>query len=817
MSQSPSSTPTPGADPTAIQLFNRGIAALQRQEYTVAIATFTQLQAQFPTLTSYQLKAQMGLVKAYAAQGQHQDAIALCQRLRQSRHPKVQAWAKRVLPQLLADAGTRSGARQSNPSGFTPLSPQASAQQSTSTTQATDLSGFTPLSANADIKQPGEGHREPGTADGSDTPPRESAPETMATSQENPAEIPPDSLFHYQRLNQSSPSTPATPPTAETSAAAPASRFPQPVRRLSPQAQAGALNAVIWQLGLIQVATAVVCFWLLRWLVQGSLHSINWGIVKLSIRWPIYVAPIQAFYQDHSLSIAVIIGALILTSPWAIDGMLRWRWGLRSLPPRELRTYSPKALQLIQRVCQQRGWLRPELRLLPTDMPISFSYGWWPRYTRIVVSQGLLTQLSEEDLTALYAYEVSHVCHWDLPIISGLSLLLLLLHQGYWSLALWGNRRGSSSLRYLAACGAAAAYGLYWLLRKVGLPLSQLRSRRCDRTALTLTQDPDSHQRLLLYLAETSTTAIEQQGYLPPLMESLDLLMPISPAMILHLGSSARLHPWADLLTWDCQSPYRHWLSLNQPQPLLGERIQTMQQWAQYHGIAYDATLPSPKSAQAGQSPTAWSQLLWQGSPIVGMITGLGIAMGLWFIGGLVTPLGWPWLSWLYQDSSLIKAGLLLGLGIGILLRINRTFPDIIPSQALHSPALPSLLQSPSCLPLDSQPIYWQGTVLGAPGIASWLGQNLLFKTQTGLMHLHVLSTLGPIGNLLIPQTRPGDFVGHTLTISGWFRRGATARIDLDTVQANRKRQHISNPPLWSTLLSLVFCSWGLLILYTGQ
>jgi len=830
MSPSPSSAPTPDADPAAIQLFDRGIEALQRQDYPVAIASFTQLLAQFPHLTSYRLKAQMGLVRAYAAQGQLPAARDLCQQLQQSSHPKVQAWAKGVWSRLLADAETASRTQQSN-RDVTPLSPAQSASA-----QTTDLSGFTPLAPGPDMEPPADmpapqtstpapgSHDTPASEPTLAAPPnyhgretnttRAQAPEAMASDQAESTEISPDSLFHYQRLNQARP-RPATPPPPEVRPAA-ASASPRPRRRSQAQPR-GPLTAVIWQLALVQAATAVVFFWLLRWLLQGSLHTINWIIVKLSIRWPIYVGPIQVFYQDHSLLIAGLIGALIVSSPWAMDGLLGWRWGLRPLTPRELRTYSPKALQLIQQVCQQRGWLRPELRLLPTDMPISFSYGWWPRHARIVVSRGLLTQLSAEDLTTLYAYEVSHICHWDLPIISGLSLLLLGLHQGYWSLALWGNRQHSSGLRYLAALAAAGAYGLYWLLRQVGLPLSQQRSQRCDRSAITLSQNPSSHQHLLLYLAETSATAIEQQGYLHPLMESLDLLMPLSPTMVIHLGSTAKLHPWADLLRWDCQSPYRHWLSLNQPHPLLGNRMQAIQQWARDHDIAHDAILPSPQSLATAQATAAWSQLLWQGSPVVGLITGLAIAMGLWFIGGLVTPLNWPWLSWLYQDSSLVKAGLLLGLGIGILLRINRMFPDITPRQALDSPALPSLLQSPDRLPLESQPIYWQGTLLAPPGIASWLGQNLLLKTQTGLMPLHALSTLGPVGNLLTPQARPEHFIGHSLTVSGWFRRGATAWVDLDTIQVNQKRWQISNHPLWSTLLSLGVCSWGLLILYTGQ
>ncbi|NEP16809.1 MAG: outer membrane protein assembly factor BamD [Leptolyngbya sp. SIO4C1] len=121
------------------QQLQRGVRALKRKDYTGAIATFESLcRAHLPK--SYQTKAQMGLVRAYAAQQQWSKALALCQPLTQSTSRQVQDWARQKQQELLqaktsaVSSAAKPTAKITDSSGFQPIEPPPA-----------DPSGFQPI------------------------------------------------------------------------------------------------------------------------------------------------------------------------------------------------------------------------------------------------------------------------------------------------------------------------------------------------------------------------------------------------------------------------------------------------------------------------------------------------------------------------------------------------------------------------------------------------------------------------------------------------------------------------------------------------
>ena len=537
------------------------------------------------------------------------------------------------------------------------------------------------------------------------------------------------------------------------------------------------------------------------------------------IRWPINLQPIQLLYKDPTWTLIILLVSLVLLSPWIFDLLLKFCYQLQPFSTRSLTPYSPEAVRLLRRVCQQRGWLLPQLKLLPVQAPLCFTYGCLPRYARIVVSQGLLEQLTEDEIATLYAYELGHLARgWDWPLMSGLGVLLQLLHLGYWQAAVWGDRQTRPILKNLAAFSSTVCYSLYWLIRKVGLWLSRLRTYYSDRTAVELTGNPNGLTRALLKIAIGSTQSIQQQGYTSPLIESIDLLTPLGHQTSLHLGGAIAQPEKA--LAWDLQNPYRHWLTFNNAHPLMGDRIHLINLYAKYWGLDTELdleALPPARLTIRFQSlrefSRYWQPLLLQGSPFFGVPAGWAVAMLVWGFGIFVIWMNWWRLDWLYQDPSIVKGFLWTGVGIGVMVRINPFFPDLKPSTWQTNPNLRKLLSNAQAMPTDSLGIKTQGKLLGRSGIANWLGQDLMLQTRSDLIKLHFLSRFGPLGNLLTKQTRPAELVGHTLQMIGWFRRGATAWIDVDEFQAPGNKVIRSNHPVWSLLLSLMACLWGIYVI----
>ncbi|HEY9736897.1 MAG TPA: M48 family metalloprotease, partial [Trichocoleus sp.] len=696
--QPPASSPSSGATPK--ELLQRGSQAVQQQDYAGAIAAFEALRhPQVPA--SYQVKAQIGLIRVYTRLGDGAAAATLCRPLTNHPNPQVKSWAQSTLSTLTRNstpataeppvaspstvsADSAGAPRQSDRSGFMPLAPASSEAPSPQTPSA-------PVSYKLQPGIPAATPSQPTASPADQSGERLSTQFGKSSIQDELAQGEPTvtaSLFHYQRLNQSghlplrsadidpAPLSPAVSTSVETSPPdnlAANDGEPLPPHPLPFQAPAPLPPLKLW---IALGTTAVSLFWLIYWLVgftQGLIEALSLRLYRLTPA----LRPVN-FDSHYSVAIGVGLVALLLASPWVMDFLLRYLYRQKVLLPRQLKIDAPDTVRTLRQMCQQKGWPLPELRLLPDQAPLCFSYGWWPSNMRIVVSQGLLEQFEDAELASLYAYEMGHLQHWEMPLMSGLGTLLFLVHQGYWQSAQWGDRQRIALLRALAGLLASLCYGLFWLLRKAGLWLSRLRSQYCDRTAVTLTQNPTVHAQCLLKLTHSLASHIEQKGYTSPLLESLDLLTPLSQQIALSPGSCLTPSNLTAITAWDRQNPYRRWLLWNLPHPLLGERLLVLERSGAGLGLLSAADAKAGIRISGGtQGRSYLPVLLAQGTPVVGLLIGLALAMLLWFLGGVMEAFdGWL-LSWLYQDVSVLKGITLLGLGIGLMLPINRLYPEI--------------------------------------------------------------------------------------------------------------------------------------------
>lgn len=304
---------------------------------------------------------------------------------------------------------------------------------------------------------------------------------------------------------------------------------------------------------------------------------------------------------------------------------------------------------------------------------------------------------------------------------------------------------------------------------------------------------------------------------------------PGTPLLAAPLQSDRRLDTWLTYLHWDCLNPQRHWLSLNQAQPPLGDRIARLNGYGQ--GWKLDPTFPLPAPTAPLAPPIdrwwhqlrrpqsryklpqiqrelyhlwqGWQRLLTQGSPFGGLALGLVGGLLLWFLGALLTLMGFWQFAWLFGELSLLSATLPLGVCGGILLRNNRFFPDF-PRRILTTASdFQWLLVDVERLPYESIAVRWRGKVVGRSGLANSLGQDLWLETPLGLIKLHHTTPFGPLG-LLHPRHQPQHWVGTTVVVQGWLRRGNTVWIDVDLVRTEAGRMVQGYHPQWLLGVAIV-------------
>lgn len=585
---------------------------------------------------------------------------------------------------------------------------------------------------------------------------------------------------------------------------------------------------------------ALSLYWVQEFLPRSS-RFFNVPLRGLDRLLPMAVRQLPETYSGLAWLLAGCLGGLAIASPWLWDLWLRSTAQVQAFSNQKLREYSPEAATLLGQQCHQQQWPFPKLWKLPTAVPLIFSYGWLPRNARLVVSEGLLTDLAADEIAALVGYEMAHwkTGHW--AFLSTQGLVLQLFHQLYWQLSLWGNRQ-AKPLYWLTGVLATLSYCLFWLARIPGLWVSRVRTYVGDRTATERTGNPNGLTRALVKLSFSLARGIQTQGYTPPILESMALMLPVDAD--LNRQSLYGHMPLEQLFAWDNLNPIRHWMSLNDSHPPLGDRLRLLMAYAQHWKLDPELHLPQPRRQHQKLSPSEWALLISQGTPFFGLAIGLLTGLLLLTAGAFAHWLKQPALDWMYKETGLVLGCIFLGTGIGTVLRINRFFPDL-PSDLPLAQSFPPWIQwlsDPHLLPVSSLPAQLSGILLGRPGIANWLGQDLLLHINAespspispGLLKLHFFSALGPLGNVVRCGSTPAALIGQSVQILGWFRRGNRLWLDLNKLWLNKlelKKSVQQSPnsginaspslqaahPMYSLLLAIITSGYGIWLLGLGQ
>ncbi|MBD2295297.1 M48 family metalloprotease [Anabaena sphaerica FACHB-251] len=551
---------------------------------------------------------------------------------------------------------------------------------------------------------------------------------------------------------------------------------------------------------LLALATFMALFWVLRAMLQFLMALINQILDKLP-----YVNPLPFLYSNPSSLILVLLLVLLVLSPWLLDWLLAKFYGQQPLSKEVLHTHSREALRITQRTCQQKQWPVPKLQILPITAPMMLTYGNLPRTARIVVSQGLLEALTDDEIATIYALALGQIGRWDFLVMSLALLVTLPFYRLYQQASTWANKSEKPLWGWTATGLAGLSYGIWCLLTGTTLLNSRFRLYSSDRRAAEITGNPNGLIRALLKITMGVANDIKKQEQTSWQLESLNLLAPVSYQQSLCLGSIAGHLPWESLLIWENSNPYRQWFTINNSHPLLGDRLQRLCQIARHWHLETELHFTTPELLQV--KPQSF---LLQIAPWLGIPLGLLLAGMFWLSWQTAYTMNFLNLKWIYDDWSFVTGFLMIGFSIGTVMRLNAFFPEIRPLSLQGDDQMLKLLTDPSVLPLDSVSVRIAGKLLGRRGTSNCLAQDLLLESSTGLVKLHHIPWLEL-------SATPQEWIGRQIIVTGWLRRGATPWIDIQTLETQSGTVINSPHPIWSTVLAVVAQAWGAYIMLTAQ
>jgi len=178
----------------------------------------------------------------------------------------------------------------------------------------------------------------------------------------------------------------------------------------------------------------------------------------------------------------VLAGAMNLGSYWFSDRIVVRMY-------RGKQVSSGALYDVVEEICQRNDLPMPRVYILPQATPNAFATGRNPEHAVVAATEGILGNLSREELTGVMAHEMAHVNNRDILIgsiaatIAG--AITYLAHMAQWA-AIFGG--GDEDNNPLTLIGLAIVAPLAAML--VQMAVSRSREYEADRTGARYCGNP---------------------------------------------------------------------------------------------------------------------------------------------------------------------------------------------------------------------------------------------------------------------------------------------------------------------------------------
>jgi Zn-dependent protease with chaperone function len=558
--------------------------------------------------------------------------------------------------------------------------------------------------------------------------------------------------------------------------------------------------AVRFRLYYILVAIATIL------LAIGIVFGIHLWLISL-----ISLVVTTAWLIAATISTAVISTILFFMSPWIIETAQKQYHRTQWITLTDLDEIAPEAVTVIEKFCEIQNIDIPRLGLIEDSNPVAFIYGVLPNSARIVVSRGLLQILDDDEIAAVYAYQLGRIRNLSFAIVTFAAApaqLIYLLHV-WLSRISFRAKRAKNALRLIAAI----ANGLYNFCNYIVLAITRTSTYLCDRTAAELTGNPNAMTRALTKIARGLVQQTQLGQPTSRLLESTRALgtcdyktaIPIGMAFeILYAGQSE--HNLYKVFLWELFNPWANWREWQSSHVLIGRRIKQLTDYVKQLGLTSEYDFPLILREGRSLDRTRLYRnfrrdLLIQTAPYTGVLLGLGLSFALF----------WLYNNWLPLSLSIV------GFGLGIMFQGSLRYPSY---RKVADTDLVSLLIDPYASTLCGQPVQIPGELLGYGRHDMQLGYTLKLEDQSGSIYLNYLPNLKTLyadRGQIIQQME--ILAGESVLATGWFRRGEISAINLSTLKPilenpkSKAKTLTSYHQLWNNVLSSAIVTLGLTIM----
>jgi Zn-dependent protease with chaperone function len=470
--------------------------------------------------------------------------------------------------------------------------------------------------------------------------------------------------------------------------------------------------------------------------------------------------------------VVVLFAIQYLVSPWLIEWFFSIDWDPQALPAVHR--------AFVENLCRERGLPPLKLGVIWSDTPNAFAFGRVRRDARVVVTEGVLKNLTTDEINAVLAHEVGHVAHYDFAVMALASICPLLLYQVY----IWTDR--VNNLRIVSYF----AYIAYWLGQFLVLMLNRTREFGADHFSAEVTRQPSALSSALVKIAygmireSSEARRLIKEGASSDIKkdakralqfgQSLSLMgiAAASGGQALSLVSNTP-EAAAKVMRWDLVNPWSRVYQLGSTHPLTAMRIKALNRDASSFGQQPEYPLPAD------------SKVRWSGFPLEFLVWAAPLVCAFLLV--TYNWIGNPLEVFGISTPPHFISSLCVALGVTWAARIAYRY------RGIFTPAkIDNLLEDMAVSQMRPRAVELEGEIIGhgIPG-AVW-SADLVIQDDSGMLFVYYRSSL-PFGRLFFAVTKADELIGERVKLRGWYRRGVTPYVELSRIEGRRVKPQAGN------------------------
>ncbi|MHA1821822.1 MAG: M48 family metalloprotease [Promethearchaeota archaeon] len=504
----------------------------------------------------------------------------------------------------------------------------------------------------------------------------------------------------------------------------------------------------------------------------------------------------------------LILPVVILLVQYLIGPLLiGWIYRVRWMSFDEVKASFPKIAELILDVTDTRGINVPRFGIIDDGNPNAFCYGYSKNKANLVITQGIIDLLNEDEQVAVVGHELGHISHGDFVIMLLASLVPTLAFYIYntlrWVLRAKRGRssRESGKADIILLIIMILAYITYIIGYMITLVLSRIREYWADEFSANATGNADNLARALVTIAYGLTSPKTPMGSSKSIeieqeqeMAALKATFSSKAATMNMLGiadyknsqnlvfnaaaySQNKYEAIQYAAAWDLYNPWARYFELFSTHPLPAKRILALNKISEVQGIKPSIDLSQTKELARKQVGRTMIDeflvdlMMWELPWFV--FWAMLIFPAVWFIVLLINN------TYLFGITNLkmFLVWSVFSIGVAKILKTEFKYKG-----GYKPMKIMECLKHIKASPIRSVPVIIQGELIGRgiPGLI--ISEDFVIKDDTGFMRIDYKSGLTFV-NLWFALSKIRKYKGHKIIVKGWYRRAPGPYVQVKKIE----------------------------------